>query len=95
MPYPHLNYTKEEKAAINAPFLTVYRGLRRELFRLLEAENADLDLTALYDGYTLLAGEKQLNASLKSLPEEKRAFLRERIQWLQDLRGLDRKIPME
>ena len=52
-------------------------------------------LTALYAGYTLLAGEKQLNASLKSLPEEKRAFLRERIQWLQDLRGLDRKIPME
>lgn len=91
----HLNYTKEEKAAINAPFLTTYPSLRRELFRLLEAENEGLDLTALYAGYTLLAGEKQLNASLKSLPEEKRAFLRERIQWLQDLRGLDRKIPME
>lgn len=91
----HLNYTKAEKAAINAPFLTVYRGLRRELFRLLEAENADLDLTALYDGYTLLEGEKKLNASLESLPEEKRTFLLERVQWLRDLRGLDRKIPVE
>ena len=88
----HLNFGDESKAEINQPFFAAYSAMRAALFDLLKKENGEADFQALYAAYDLTeAGEKKLNATLGSLPEEKREFLLERAAWQADLNGLGKK----
>ena len=89
----HLKFTKEANAAVNKPFIDTYKNLRTALFTALETDNPGIDVTALYESYSITTDEKNiLNGSLSMLPEEKRAFLAERAQWQDGLTGLGAKV---
>lgn len=89
----HLNYSNPSRQEINQPFITAYQTLRTALFAALEQDNPDLDIEALYFAYDITAaGKNLLNAELRMLPEEKRAFLAERAQWQSELLGLGKKV---
>lgn len=88
----HLRFSDESKAEINKPFFTAYAAMRTALFDLLKKENGEADFEALYAAYDLTeGGGSTLNATLGSLPEEKREFLLERAAWQADLNGLGEK----
>lgn len=88
----HLNYGDESKKEINAPFISAYTAMRDALFTALEAENADLDLDAMYGDYTVSVSAGTLNAQLSMLPAEKRSFLAERAEWQASLNALGVKV---
>lgn len=88
----HLTYTNASKAEINQPFMDSYRRMRAALFAALEKDNADVDVDALYEEYTITVGEGRLNADLRMLSREKRDFLAERAEWQQELNGLGQKV---
>lgn len=88
----HLRYGDESKKEINAPFISAYTAMRDALFSALEAENAGLDLDAMYGDYTVSESEGTLNAELAMLPEEKRDFLAERAEWQASLNALGVKV---
>ena len=88
----HLNFADESKREINKPFFDAYEGMRSALFDLLEKENGGADFHALYAAYDLTeGGAETLNATLSSLPEEKREFLLERAAWQAGLNALEKK----
>lgn len=91
---PHLNYTNAEKDTINRPFMESYTKIRSALFTVLEKDNPDIPFSTLYGEYDICAaGNGVLNAELKMLSSEKKAFLAERAQWQKDLMSLGTKVP--
>ncbi len=92
--HQHLSFNSESKKECNEPFFTAYATLRNALFEALADSNNGLDIAGLYDAYDITAaGEKQLNADLGMLSEEKRTFLAERAQWQSENLGLGQKAP--
>ena len=89
----HLRYTDESRESINAPFLSAYGAMRTALFQVLEAEDPELDMAALYESYSVRSEDGSLNASFADLSPEKQEFLAERVLWLEGLRGLGVRVP--
>ena len=88
----HLNFSDESKREINKPFFDAYETMRSAFFERLSADNGGADFSALYAAYNPTEGGREtLNATLSSLPEEKREFLLERAAWQAELNGLGKK----
>lgn len=80
----HLKYNDESKAEIN----DAYNVMRKALFEALASDNPQLDFEEFYQDYRIFTEDGKINAELSILPDDKRNFLLERVQWLYELNGL-------
>jgi len=90
----HLQYKNEAKKEYNQVFFDSYIPMRTALFDVLAAENADMDIEAMYAEYQISEVENTVNADLSILPQSKRDFLLERAQWQFDCGALGEKVPI-